>query len=121
MIRGRGVRETGGFTIVEVVVAIVLLSVVVLSLSAAALYTARALRAASDELRAAEFLQVEMERLLALPYDALASGSRSRPEGTAAWTVVDSVAYRQITLVTHYAPTPAISEWDTVSAYRLKP
>lgn len=120
MTRGRD-RRAGGFTVVEVIVAIVLLSVVVLSLSASALYTSRALRAASAELRAAEFLQGEMERLLALPYDALVSGNRTLPEGTAVWAVVDSTGYRRITLVTHYAPTAAISKWDTVTAYRLKP
>lgn len=99
----------------------VLLSVVVLSLAASALYTSRALRAASDELRAAGFVQREIERLLTMPYGSLASGSRALPEGTAAWTVLDSVTYRRIVLVTQYAPTPAVSEWDTVTVYRIKP
>lgn len=116
--RGLGAR---GFTVVELIVAVVLLSVVVLALSASALYTARALRQSSEHLRASELLQGELERLLSLPYDSLVSGSRTLPQGTAAWTVVDSVTYRRILLVTHYAPTAAFSVWDTVAAYRVAP
>lgn len=112
---------TRGFTVVELIVAVVLLSVVVLGLSAAALYTSRALRGSSEQLRASEFFQTELERLLSLPYDSVVSGSRTLPEGTASWTVVDSVTFRQIVLVTHYAPTPAFSLWDTVAAYRRAP
>lgn len=110
-----------GFTVVELIVAIVLLSVVVVSLAAASLYSSKALRRSSEELRASELVQGELERLLSLPYDSLVDGSRTLPQGTSTWTVLDSVSYRRIVLVTHYAPTAAFSVWDTVAAYRLRP
>jgi Tfp pilus assembly protein PilV len=114
-------RGGGGFTVVEVIVAVVLLSVVALSLAGFTLYASRALRTSSAHLRAAEFAQAELERLLTVPYDALASGTRSTAQGRATWTVEDSVTYRRIRLVTEYAPTPAVSVWDTLVAYRTKP
>ncbi len=110
-----------GFTVVELIVAIVLLSVVVVALAASSLYTSRALLRSSEELRASEFTQGELERLLSLPYGSLADGSQTLPQGTSTWTVVDSTTYRRIVLVTHYAPTAAISVWDTATAYRIKP
>ncbi len=66
-------------------------------------------------------MQSEVERLLAVPYDSLRDGSRETEVGASAWEIEDRYTHRQIFLVTHYAPTEAISVWDTVVAYRLVP
>ena len=106
---------------VELLVGVVLLAVVALSLAASSLYASRAIRRARIELEAAEFQQRELERLLAVPYAALASGERAMPKGKSAWTVEDSVSYRRVLLITSYTPSEAISIGDTVVTYLVRP
>jgi type II secretory pathway pseudopilin PulG len=103
---------------VELLVGITLLAVVVLSLAAASLYASRSVTRSRVQLAAAEFQQTELEVLLAVPYDSLASGSRARVDGASSWVVADSFTYQRIMLVTNYAPAEAISVWDTVVTYR---
>ncbi len=110
-----------GISVVELLVGITLLAVVVISLAAASLYASRTMRRSRVQLEAAEFQQAELERLLAVSYGSLASGSRTTSRGTAKWTVLDSASYRRILLVTEFTPASAISLSDTVVAYRLRP
>lgn len=110
-----------GISIVELLVAVALLAVVVVSLAAAGLYASRTLTRSRVELESAQFMQSELERLRAVPYDSLQSGSRTAAKGTSTWTVSDSLGYSWILLITHYAPTEGVSVWDTVVAYRLSP
>jgi Tfp pilus assembly protein PilV len=110
-----------GISVVELLVGVVLLAVVVLSLAASGLYSSRALARSRIELEATEFLQSELEQLLAVPYDSLTDGSRESSAGTSKWEVVDRYTHRRILLVTHYAPTEAVSVWDTVVAFKLVP
>ncbi|KPK80137.1 MAG: hypothetical protein AMS25_10080 [Gemmatimonas sp. SM23_52] len=110
-----------GISIVELLVAVALLAVVVVSLAAAGLYANRTLTRSRVQLESAQFLQSELERLHAVPYDSLQSGSRTAAKGTSTWTVSDSSVYSRILLITHYAPTEGVSVWDTVVAYRLSP
>jgi Tfp pilus assembly protein PilV len=108
-----------GISVVELIVGVVLLAVVVVSLAASGLYASRTLTRARVELESSEFQQAELERLLAVPYASLASGTRSTPKGTATWTVTSLSRYKQIKLVTNYTPTQGISLWDSVFVYRL--
>ena len=117
----RAVFGQKGIAVLELLLAISLLATVILSLGASSLYTSRLLERSRTELRAAKFLQTELERLLALPYDSIVSGSRTVADGTSSWTVDDRAYYREIILVSHYAPASAISLWDTVATYRLAP
>ncbi len=117
----RAVFGQKGIAVLELLLAISLLATVILSLGASSLYTSRLLERSRSELRAAKFLQGELERLMALPYDSVVSGSRTLAEGTSNWTVIDSIDYREITLISHYAPISAISIWDTVAMYRIEP
>jgi Tfp pilus assembly protein FimT len=110
-----------GISIVELLVGITLLALVVISLVAASLYASQAIMRSRLQLEAAEFQQSELERVLAVSYEDLDSGSRDAAKGTSSWTVVDSFTYRRILLVTTYSPTQAISVRDTVVAYRLRP
>jgi hypothetical protein len=102
-------------------IGVVLLAVVVISLASAGLYSQRTLARARIELEAAEFQQVELERLLSVPYDSLRNGSRETDDGESSWQVEERYTHRQILLITHFAPSEAISVWDTVAAYRLAP
>jgi type II secretory pathway pseudopilin PulG len=110
-----------GISIVELLVGITLLSLVVVSLVAASLYSSQAVTRSRLQLEAAEFQQSELERVMAVSYDNLESGSRDAVKGKSSWTVVDSFTYRRILLVTTYSPTQDISVQDTVVAYRLRP
>lgn len=110
-----------GVSIVELLVGVTLLAVVVVSLAAASLYSSRTLRRSRLQLRAVEFQQTELERLLAMPYRGLASGARKTDDGTSEWTVEDSTRYRRIVLVTEYIPASGFAVLDTVVAYRLRP
>lgn len=110
-----------GIAVLELLVAISLLAAVVVSLGASSLYTSKVLERSRGELRASRFAQTELERLLALPYDSLVNGSRTLAEGTSTWRINDRSYYREIILVSHYAPTSGISMWDTVATYRLAP
>ena len=113
--------DARGISVVELMVGVVLLSVVVLSLAAASLYSSRTLARARVQLQAAEFTQSELEKVLAVPYDNLVDGSRTTEVGSSSWTIEDRYTHRQILLVTDYNPTEAISVTDTVVAYRLAP
>lgn len=110
-----------GVSIVELLVGVTLLAVVVVSLAAASLYSSRTLRRSRLQLRAVEFQQTELERLLAMPYSGLASGARTTGDGKSEWTVEDSTRYRRIVLVTEFIPASGFAVLDTVVAYRLRP
>ncbi|HSG82375.1 MAG TPA: hypothetical protein VLC48_09000 [Gemmatimonadota bacterium] len=110
-----------GVSVVELMVGVVLLAVVVVSLAASGLYASRTMGRSRMELQATEYVQAELERLLAIPYFELESGSRTTESGEAEWTVADLSNHRRILLVTTYAPTGGISVSDTVVAYTLRP
>jgi type II secretory pathway pseudopilin PulG len=113
-------RTRVGFTIVELLVAVVLLTVVAISLVGSSQYVSRTLARSTAELRAGQALQVEMERLMTLNYDSLVTGSGTLPMGSSSWTVSDSVTYKEILLITEYQSPDGIVLWDTVSAFRLR-
>ena len=121
MLRSRRPLSNRGISVVELLVAVTLLAVVVVSLAAASLYAGRTITRSRLQLEAAEFVQAEVERLLALPYGSLADGDRTTSRGTSTWSIADSTTYRRIILITNYAPTSGISVWDTVVAYRIRP
>jgi Tfp pilus assembly protein PilV len=109
-----------GISMVELLVAVTVISVVILSLAASSLYSTRTATRSRVHLQATEFQQSEIERLLSLPYDSVISGKRRTPYGTSAWIVTDSFDFKQVISITRYAPG-GIAEWDTAVAYRLKP
>ena len=109
-----------GIAIVELLVALTLLATVLVSLAASSMYASRALTRSRAELEAMQFLQIELERLHAVPYTELAGGDTTLAVGTSSWTIADSGSYSRITLITHYNPTVKVSKWDTLVAYRLR-
>lgn len=115
-----GMNERG-ISVVELMIGVILLAVVVVALASAGLYSQRTLTRARIQLEAAEFQQTELERILALPYDSLSNGSRETDDGASEWVIEEKYTHREILLITHFAPSAAISVWDTVVAYRLAP
>ena len=110
----------GGFTLVEVLVAIVILSLGAMAWVGTGRVAAASMRAAALELRAAQLIQEEVERLRTLPLDSVRSGSVSRPAGDALWTVADSGSYLRVELVVSSRPEAGRSLTDTVWVYRAR-
>jgi len=116
----RCTRGTAGFTMVEVVVALLFMTIVALSFSASTQFAARLLGRSEIELRAAQYLEAEAERLRALSLDSLVTGSRSSGLGQASWEVVDSTTFVQVILATEYGSARVGSVVDSVTIYRLR-
>jgi type IV pilus assembly protein PilV len=93
-------RRSAGFTLVEVIVAIVLLGVGLMGLAALSTTVTRANVQSSSLTTATALAQERAERLRTEDYDALASGNDSR--------VVDNVAYTRSWVVTADDPEPGL-------------
>ncbi len=117
----RECRARAGFTIIEVLVTLVVLTVVGVSLAGANQYAARILQRSRMELNAARFTETEAERLRLTTYASLATGQRTEGRGIARWTVVDLTTYRQVTLVTVYGSGAIGFVTDSLTIYRLPP
>ena len=112
------ITSRAGFTIIELLVSIVLLLLIAVSLVGSNRVAAASVRQASLELKAAQLISEEYERLKTMPYSDLADGTAVRPAGLAAWTVTDSASFRRVELVvrTHALAGKTIS--DTLFLYR---
>ncbi len=108
----------GGFTLVEVLVAIVILSMGILALLGSTRVSIASARSATLELRVAHLIQEEVERLRALPVDSLRDGSATRPDGSARWIVTDSTSYVRVELVVDALPASGATLGDTLYLYR---
>jgi prepilin-type N-terminal cleavage/methylation domain-containing protein len=113
-------RGRGGFTLVEVLVAIVILSLGAMAWVGTGRVAAASMRAAALELRAAQLLQEQVERLRTAPLDSVRSGSVARPAGDALWTVTDSGSYLRVQLVVRARPEGGRTLSDTVYVYRVR-
>ena len=110
-----------GFTLIEIIVALVFLSVVAIALGGATQQATRILRRSHTELQAARFLDAEVERLRILDYDSLADGARTRGRGIATWTVTDSLRFRQVLVETRYGSPATGLLVDSVTLFRTRP
>jgi Tfp pilus assembly protein PilV len=111
-------RPTGGFTLIETVVATVILLMGVLALLGSNRVATMSERRAALELHTAQLIQEETERLRTLPIGSLATGSASYPAGTASWIVTDSAAYVRVQLAVQSRPEAGVTLVDTVFIYR---
>jgi Tfp pilus assembly protein PilV len=106
-------------SVVELMVGVTLLAVVVMSLAASGMYASRSMTNSRLELEATEYMQTQLEQLLATSFDSLDSGSTETAKGKATWTVTEDGVNKEILLVINYAPTDGISVWDTVFTSRI--
>jgi len=108
----------GGFTLIEILVAIVILLIGALSLMGSSRIAAESLRRSGTELRAAQLIHDEVERLRTLPLDSLVDGVSVRPGGTSSWVVTDSVSYLRVELALTTSAVGGVTQSDTVFVYR---
>lgn len=113
-------RGAAGFTLIEIVVAAVVLSVGVLALVGANRVAALSAARAAVELRAAQLIQDHTERLRTLPIDSVKSGATSSAAGSASWLVTDSTTYLSVRLAVTARPEGGSTLSDTVYLYRPK-
>lgn len=114
----RPALSDAGFTLVEVLVALVILTVVAVSLGGAMETAIRNVRLSRMELNAAHFLESEVERLRTISYDSLSDGRRTRGPGVAEWTVADSTRFRLVLLETRYGSPAGGWAVDSVTIFR---
>jgi prepilin-type N-terminal cleavage/methylation domain-containing protein len=111
-------RNSGGFTLVEVIVAIVILTVGVLALLGSSKVSVASLQRATLELRVAGLIEGEVERLRTLPIDSLRDGAATRLAGDVNWLVTDSLSYLRVEVEVVTRPEVGVSLTDTVYVYR---
>ncbi len=124
-------RCTRGFTIVEIIVAIVVLSVGLLGLAGTTLLVVRQVTLAGMTTERTAALQTTVERLRALPFADIASGSDSVGVFRVQWTVtVPSTQWKVIRVITTGPgaatgaggfPTLSTGVSDTLTYRVLKP
>jgi len=83
-------RARQGFTIVELLVAMVMLTIGILALAGTAAVTVRQLGGARQQILAANVGQARFEQLLSTPCSTLTGGSASAGGVSETWTVSDS-------------------------------
>lgn len=113
-------RPANGFTLIEVIVAIMVLTIGVLALVGSSRVAAASLQRATLELRVAELIQEDVERLRTLPFDSLVDGQATRLAGDSRWLVTDSGSYLRIELSVTTRPEAGLSLADTVFLYRAR-
>lgn len=111
-------RSRDGFTLIEVLVAIVILAVGALALVGSSRVATTSLRRATLELRAAQLIQEEVDRLRTVPLAGLASGMAMLPDGESRWLVTDSGSYLRVEVEVRTRPEAGAELWDTVYVYR---
>jgi len=111
-------KAPDGFTLVEILVALVFLVLVAVSYGATTQYASRVINRSRTELAAQHFLETETERLRLVAYDSLEDGTRARGRGIASWWVEDSTSFRQILLETRFGSPASGFVVDSVTLFR---
>ena len=102
----RGARPTprGGFTLIEVIVAIVVLSIGVLGLAGTASYVMTQMMGAREQTVAANMATAVMDSLSASPCSSLVGGTKTRRGVTVTWVVAESLRTRWVHETVTYKP-----------------
>ena len=103
-------RARGGFTIIELVVAIIIITVGVLALATGSAGVAKQMRAGNQSSLAAVIAQSRMETIRSLGCSSLANGSATTRGMTEKWTVTwVSSRSRAVTESVTYVPRATVS------------
>ena len=95
---GRG--SQGGFTIVEVLVAVVILAFGLLGMGGVTVVMIRQIEAADVATERSAALQSTIEQLRSLPYQNVVTGSDSSGAFRVSWTVVTAPQWKTIEIIT---------------------
>lgn len=114
-------REQRGFTLIEVMIAIVVLTIGVTALVGSSAVVTRMIGQGKISTQAVQAVSQQLEQLRATAYattpncTALAAGSATTANGVATtWTITTNSELRIIRMIVNY-PTTAGSDADTVS------
>lgn len=89
-----------GFSLIELVVALVILAVGVLGLAAVTAFTVQNVTAAELDTERGQALQTVVEELRSMPFDSLKSGADTVGAFAVSWTVVDNNGYATVNITT---------------------
>ena len=115
----RGLTTTeSGFSLVEMMVALVILTVGVLGMALVTAFTVQNVTAAELATERSQALQSVVEQLRSMPFDSLANGADTVGVFEVSWSVVDNGTYTTLTIVTvgpGLAPGTGASAMSTLS------
>ncbi len=93
----KAAANTGGFSLVELVVAMLILTVGLLAMAGATAYVIRATTLSELDTKRAAAYQAALEEIRAMPFEDVGSGNVSVGPITASWTAVPAGATAQST------------------------
>jgi prepilin-type N-terminal cleavage/methylation domain-containing protein len=117
-------NERRGFSLIEVLIAVILLSLVALGLAVAATFALSQVAKAGQDLRYSADVQQVADSLVAAGYNSVTSGSESIRGRSVSWTVSNpSAKSRQIEMVVQRRgmANSGATYSDTVRLYLAKP
>lgn len=91
-----------GIGTIEAMLALVILTSALLGLAASALHADNIIKAAHRRTAAADLARVQIEQLLAEPYDSLKTGGAVTDRVNMNWTIIDRQRTKEIVFVYQY-------------------
>ncbi len=94
--------DLAGIGTIEAMLALVILTSALLGLAASALHADNIIKAAHRRTAAADLARVQIEQLLAEPYDSLKTGGAVTDRVNMNWTIIDRQRTKEIVFVYQY-------------------
>lgn len=116
----RRLHDEKGSGLAEVLIALVILSVSIVSLAGTAVRTGTTMNSVHLRLKAMEVAERQVERLHSTQYDQVVNGARTEDGVLMAWVVNPGAVSKRITLVYQY-DTPRRVRRDTLVAAVRQP
>ncbi len=98
----RGPLARAGIGTIEAMLALVILTSALLGLAASALHADNIIKAAHRRTAAVDLARVQIEQLLAEPYDSLKTGGTVTDRVNMNWTIIDGQRTKEIVFVYQY-------------------
>ncbi len=122
-------KQKGGFTLVEVIFALILLSIGVLGLASFSVFAVRQVTAGDLRTERAAAIQSAVEQVRSVPWDSVQAGSLTVGQYNLGWTVAEATNSRVVTIVStgpgmtmdNGSPTMSPSVADTMTIRVLRP
>jgi Tfp pilus assembly protein PilV len=116
----RNPRPDSGIGLAEVLIALVIFSTAILGIVGTAARVGAIVNSSHVRLGATTLATRQLETLLSMPYDSVASGTVERGDVEISWAVTQTAVAKHIVLVYRYDLTSGVRE-DTLTAAVLKP
>ncbi len=98
--RQRRLNEQSGFSLIELVIALMILTIGTLAMAGTTIYAVRSVTLAGLATERTAARQSAMESLRALPFDSIAAGTGSQGIFSMDWSVSDYGEWKSISLIT---------------------